>query len=297
MKIVVTGSSGQVGSYLLEHFAKSAEVLGIDNRESPFVEFSRFTTKKDVRDRDIGKLLKNADWVIHCAAQVSIEKSTKDPLFDAENNIMGTVNLLWNSFLHEVHNFLYISSAAVYGNPVRVPLDEEHPTKPLSPYGVSKLCGEKYTTAFAETYGLNSCIIRPFNIYSSRSDPKSPYSGVVTKFIAKATEGEPLVIEGNGSQTRDFVHISDVVDLIDLIVKKPQASTGRIFNCGTGQRSSILELAQLVQSNSKNKVEITHTVPRQGDIKDSCADMSAANNLLGFVPKVKLSDGIARLMA
>jgi len=297
MKIVVTGSSGQLGSYLLEHFAKNSEVIGIDNRESPFVEFSRFTTKKDVRDRDIGKIIENADWVIHCAAQVSVEKSTKDPLFDAENNILGTVNLLWNSFLHEVHNFLYISSAAVYGNPVRVPLDEEHPTNPLSPYGVSKLAGEKYTIAFAETYGLSSCVIRPFNFYSSRSDPKSPYSGVVTKFIAKASQGAPLVIEGDGSHTRDFLHINDVVDMIALIVKKPQASKGRTFNCGTGQHSSILELAQLVQSLSKKRIEITHTVPRQGDIKDSYADISAAKDLLGFEPKVKLSDGIARLMA
>ena len=297
MKMVVTGSSGQVGSYLVEHFAKEHEVTGIDNRPCPFPEAAKHTKSADIaKDKDLSRFLKNSDWVVHCAAQVSVEKSMKDPLFDAENNILGTVNLLWNSFLHEARNFLYVSSAAIYGEPIQVPLGEDHPTNPLSPYGVSKLCGEKYTMAFATAYGLSVCAVRPFNIYSSRADPQSPYSGVVTKFISRAKEGAPLLIEGDGNQTRDFIHIGDVVRMIDLIVKKPNVSVGRIFNCGTGKGSTVNELAELVQSLSERKVGIKHVAPRSGDIKHSHADVSSAQNLLGYAPKIALQAGIKELM-
>lgn len=297
MKIVVTGSSGQVGSYLLEHFLKEHEATGLDNRPCPFPDAATHTEFADIaKERDLSRFLRNADWVVHCAAQVSVERAMKDPVFDAENNIIGTVNLLWNSFLHEARNFLYVSSAAIYGDPVRVPLGEDHPANPLSPYGVSKLCGEKYALAFASAYGLSISIVRPFNIYSSRADPLSPYSGVVTKFMSRAREGEPLLVEGDGEQTRDFVHISDVVKLISLIVKKPNMSVGRVFNCGTGRGSSIMELARLIQSLSEKKVEIRHVAPRQGDIRESCADISAARDLLGYAPSVTLAEGIGGLM-
>jgi UDP-glucose 4-epimerase len=297
MKIVVTGSSGQVGSYIVEHFSKEHEVTGLDNRPCQFPEAAKHGEIADIaKEKDLSRFLKNADWVIHCAAQVSVERSMKDPLFDAENNVIGTVNLLWNSFLHEARNILYVSSAAVYGDPMRVPLGEDHPTNPLSPYGVSKLCGERYALAFAAAYGLSVCVVRPFNIYSSRADPNSPYSGVITKFISRAKEGIPLLIEGDGEQTRDFVHISDVVRMIALIVKKPNMSVGRIFNCGTGKANSILELAGIVQSLSKKKIDIKHVAPRPGDIRQSCADISAAQNLLGYCPGTELKEGIRQLM-
>jgi len=298
MKIVVTGSSGQVGSYLVEHLSEDNEVVGLDNRKCPYPGAARHSELADVaKSRDLGRYLKNADWVVHCAAQVSVERSLKDPVFDAENNVLGTVNLLWNSFLHEARHFLYVSSAAIYGDPTRVPIGEDHPANPLSPYGVSKLCGEKYATAFASAYGLSVCAIRPFNIYSSRADPASPYSGVITKFIGRARAGEPLLIEGDGKQTRDFVHISDVMRMVDLIIKKRNVSIGRTFNCGTGKSSSITELAELVQSLSKKRIGIEHVAPRQGDIRHSCADISAAESLLGYMPKKQLQEGIRELMA
>jgi len=297
MKMVITGSSGQVGSYLIEHFAKNHDAVGLDNRPCPFPEAAKHTKSVDVaKERELSKYLNGADWIIHCAAQVSVEKSIKDPFFDADNNILGTVNMLWNSFMHEVQHFLYISSAAIYGNPIRVPLAEDHPTNPLSPYGVSKLCGEKYTMAFATAYGLSVCAVRPFNIYSSRADPQSPYSGVVTKFISRAKEGLPLLIEGDGTQTRDFTHIDDVIRMIDLVVKKPNMSAGRVFNCGTGKGSTVNELAELVQSLSKMKIGIEHVAPRTGDIKHSYADISAAQNLLGYEPKTALQAGLKELM-
>lgn len=298
MKIVVTGSSGQVGSYLAEHFAKQHEVIGLDNRLCPFPEAAKLTRMVDLfKERDLKEHLKNADWIVHCAAQVSVERSLKDPLFDAENNAMATINLLWNSFLHEARHFLYVSSAAVYGDPIKVPLDENHPTNPMSPYGASKLCGERYALAFAGAYGLSVSIVRPFNIFSARADPSSPYSGVITKFVTWAKEGKPLLIEGDGKQTRDFIHMADVIRMIDLVLRKPNASIGRVLNCGTGKRNSILELASLVQSLSKKKVGIKHIAPRAGDIKHSCADIKMAEELLGYFPKVQLGEGLKELMA
>jgi len=297
MKIVVTGTSGQVGSYLMEHFSRKHEVIGLDNRPCPFASIADNTKPVNIfTERDLVKYVRDADWIIHCAAQVSVEKSMKDPIFDAENNVLGTLNLLWNAFLHESSHFLYISSAAVYGNPERVPLDEFHPTVPLSPYGASKLCGEKYVQAFAGGYGLSTVIIRPFNIYSRRADPESPYSGVITKFVNWGNEGAPLLIEGDGDQTRDFVHIGDVVNLIDLIVKKSNVSIGRIFNCGTGKQHSVTELAEIVQSVSPKKPAIKHIEPRQGDIKHSCADITLANQILDYMPKTELKDGIRELV-
>jgi UDP-glucose 4-epimerase len=246
--------------------------------------------------RDLSGFIKGADWLVHSAAQVSVEKSMKDPLLDAENNVIGTVNVLWNAFKHEARNILYVSSAAVYGNPVKVPLAEDHPTNPMSPYGASKLCGEKYALAFAAGYGLGVTIIRPFNIYSSRADPSSPYSGVITKFARRAKEGSPLLIEGDGKQTRDFVHMSDVVRMVDLIVRKPELSLGRVFNCGTGRRNSVLELAEMIQSLSGKRPAIKHVAPRVGDIKHSCADIASAEEILGFAPEMPLRDGLKEMM-
>jgi len=297
MKFVITGSSGQLGSYLMEHFAKKHEVIGLDNRVSPYPDIAKHARLVDIaRIKDLREYLVEVDWVIHAAAQVSVEKSIKDPLFDAENNVIGTVNLLWNSFRYEVKQFLYIGSAAVYGNPKTVPIDEGYPTDPLSPYGTSKLCGEKYAQAFSEAYGLSTVIVRPFNIYSRRADPESPYSGVITKFISWAKESEPLLIEGDGSQTRDFVHISDVVRMIDLIAHNP-SSAGRIFNCGTGKAHSISELAELIISLSPNKVTIKHGPPRPGDIKYSCANIQLAEEMLDYSPKMNLLEGLRELFS
>ncbi|MEM2839779.1 MAG: NAD-dependent epimerase/dehydratase family protein [Thermoplasmata archaeon] len=297
MRIVVTGTSGQVGSYLMEHLSKKHDVLGLDNRPCPYPDIEKNTRIVDVcLEKDLGRYLKGADWVIHCAAQVSVERSMKDPIFDANNNVLGTLNMLWNSFLHEAGHFLYVSSAAVFGNPQRVPIDEDHPTIPMSPYGASKLCGEKYVQAFSAGYGLSTVIVRPFNIYSKRADPESPYSGVITKFVGWAKQGKPLLVEGDGEQTRDFVHISDVLQMIDLVMKKASISLGRTFNCGSGKACSINALAETVRNLAGNRSEIKHVAPRQGDIRHSCADITLAREKLDYAPQMELEDGIRELL-
>jgi len=190
----------------------------------------------------VRKVVKDVDAVIHLAAQVSVENSWNDPVYDAENNVIATINLLKACSDYGVDRFVYISSAAVYGNPRYVPIDEEHPKNPISPYGVSKLTGEYYCRVFSDR--IHTVIIRPFNVFSARMDPNNPYSGVIAKFIHRAKQKLPPVIYGDGKQTRDFVHVRDVVNFIEIALKRGE--NGEAYNVGTRKETSILELAEII---------------------------------------------------
>ena len=294
MKILVTGAAGQLGSYLVERLSVEHEVTGLDLR-APEPQQETFV-KGDIKDYKLAmNLCKDKDAVIHAAAQVSVDRSVSDPVLDASENIMGTINMLEAATKTMAGQFIYISSAAIFGDPVKTPLDEGHPTSPLSPYGASKLAGEKYALAFHSTYGLNATSIRPFNIYSPRQDPLSPYSGVITRFIDMAKEGGPLTIHGDGSQTRDFVHAEDVVKMVELCLGNEKAY-GQIFNCGTGKATSVKELAEIVIELSGKEIELTFGERRKGDILHSLADISRAREILGYQPKVELKEGLGQLI-
>ena len=294
MKILVTGAAGQLGSYLVDELSKAHEVTGQDIRNSRF-DIKNFV-KGDIKEyRQAMDACKGKDTIIHAAAQVSVDRSISDPILDARENILGTINMLEAATKSMVNQFIYISSAAIFGNPIEVPLDENHPTRPLSPYGASKLAGENYAFAFQDTYGLKATSIRPFNIYSQRQDPKSPYSGVITKFIEMAGENRPLVIHGNGAQTRDFVHAHDVVKMIGLCLGNKRAY-GQTFNCGTGDAISIGELGKMIIRLSGRDIEIEHGESRKGDIMHSQADISKARELLGYEPSITLENGLKQLI-
>jgi len=279
--ILITGSSGQLGSYLVESIPDS---LGLDIRRSKYTKIVA-----DIRD-NLDYLLENykINTIIHAAAQVSVVKSVEKPKQDADNNIIGTINLLDYARRYDVEHFIYISSAAVYGEPEYLPIDEEHPTNPKSPYGLSKLTGEKYSLLYGELYGLKVASIRPFNIFSPRQDPNSPYSGVISIFVHRAKEGLPLIIYGDGEQTRDFVNVQDVVQLVKIVMEKK--ATG-IYNCGTGKETSINELANIIVELSGKEVEIVHSKPREGDIRRSYAEISRAKGI-GYVPSTNLKEDL-----
>jgi UDP-glucose 4-epimerase len=212
-------------------------------------------------------------------------------VFDASNNVTGTINLLNAARNASLKRFVYFSSAAVYGDPVHLPVDEAHPQNPVSPYGASKLSGEKYTLMFHEAYGLPSTAIRPFNIYSPRQDPSNPYSGVISKFIDHVSHGKPPVIFGDGSATRDFVSVHDVVAMVMLMIEKDE-SVGKVFNCGTGTPTTISELAQAVIRIYGKDLAAVNEPARPGDILYSYADISLARNQLGYEPEVTLDAGL-----
>jgi len=301
-KILVTGSLGQLGSYLSKDiFEDGKEVIGLDNRINKLSDeldsINKITLKEDIcDDKIVNKILDDVDAVVHCAAQVSVEKSLENPRYDAENNIIGTINLLQAAVeSSSVKRFIYISSAAIYGNPIELPISENHPLNPLSAYGLSKLTGEKYVNMFWQIHRLPTVVIRPFNIYSKRADPTSPYSGVISKFIGQVKANKPPIIEGDGNQTRDFIHAKDVVQMILLALEKKEAA-GEVFNCGCGKPTSINELADIVIKASGKKFKPVYTKERKGDIKYSYADIKKAKNVLNFKPNVKLEEGLKELV-
>ena len=282
--ILVTGSAGQIGSYVLESFENA---YGVDLK--PFKDLPILIG--DLRDYEfVKRVVKDADIVIHLAAQVSVEKSWKDPVFDLENNVIATINLLRASLDFGVEKFVYFSSAAVYGNPVYLPIDEEHQKNPISPYGVSKLFAEQYCRLFSDK--IDILILRPFNVFSERMNAEDPYSGVIAKFIARAKKKQPLVIYGDGKQTRDFVHVKDVLTALKIVLKR--GKSGEAYNVGTGKETSILELAKLVNELTGNE-GIVFEKPREGDIKRSYADISKLR-ALGFEPETDLRRDLEKLL-
>jgi len=292
MRILVTGSSGLIGGCVSEKLRGRHEVFGLDLKPSPYT-----TIVGDIRSYDlVEKAVSSVDAVIHCAAQTSVFRSIEDPLFDSENNVIGTLNLLEAARKSKkLKRFVYISSASVYGFPEYVPIDEDHPCRPISPYGVSKLTGELYARIYHEIYRVPTVCIRPFNVYGRGQDPSSPYSGVISKFLDRIIRGLPLVIHGDGWQTRDFIHVDDVADMIIMTMECEEA-VGETFNCGTGREVSINELARIMISISGYDLEIEHSDPRPGDIKRSYADTRKVEKILGFKPKISLEEGLKQLL-
>lgn len=296
MRVLVTGSSGQLGSYLCELLMRRHEVVGLDIRPQPFAVLKPFSVQGDIRiPADVRNALREVEAVVHSAAQVSVDKSIEDPITDAGVNVLGTVNVLHESARAGVRKFVYVSSAAIFGRPKYVPIDEDHPTHPMSNYGVSKLAGEKYALAYADMSRMEVVSVRPFNFYSIRADPQSPYSGVITKFATRLRAGLPPIIEGDGNQTRDFIHARDVSEMISLVLDKDGLG-GQVLNCGTGVSTSVLELAKKAIQISGNALEPQFTAPRLGDIRDSLCNPAKARNLLGFRARVSLEEGLAEMI-
>lgn len=296
-KILITGGLGQIGSYLVDRLHAGSQVTVLDNMSSGSsyaVPEGVRLVKDDISSPQAQELAASHDVVIHTAAQISVVRSMQEPVFDAQTNVFGTLNLLEGARLGNVRKFIYISSAAVYGNPQYLAIDEKHPQDPMSPYGASKLCGEKYCTMYHRAYGFPTVCIRPFNIYSPRQDPSNPYSGVISKFIARVSQGLSPIIFGDGSQTRDFVSAHDVVDMIALLIGDKHYN-GEVFNVGTGMKTSISELARLVLDAFGSDADIEYRDAVQGDIRDSYSDISKALRA-GYRPKVSLHEGLLEVI-
>lgn len=295
-KILVTGSSGQLGSFMCELLMRNNTVLGMDVRPQPYAHLQSISFVGDITEEaQVKQAVQGVNSIVHCAAQVSVERATQDPLFDAWTNILGTVTLLNEAVQAGVSKFIYVSSAAVYGQPKNLPIDENHPTNPTSNYGTSKLAGEKYAYNFAKNTKMETVMVRPFNFYSVRADPQSPYSGVITKFISRVGEDMPPIIDGDGRQTRDFIHARDVAAMIALALEK-EGLSGEVFNCGSGRSTSVNDLASMVIQISGKRLRAEYGPPRVGDIKDSLSNSAKARRMLGFEPKISLSEGLAELI-
>jgi UDP-glucose 4-epimerase len=300
MKILVTGGAGFIGSNLVEDLCRQNEVTVLDDLSTAnkpsrsFVEGLGIEfVRGSVTDANLLKrILTDIDYVFHQAAIPSVPRSIKDPLAVNRANVGGTLALLDSTVNAGVKKIVYASSSSVYGDAPALPKREDMQPDPKSPYAVSKLMGEHYMRVFNEIYGLKTISLRYFNVYGPRQDPESEYAAVIPKFIDAALEGKPLMIYGDGEQTRDFTYVADVVDAN----KKAMASgkTG-IYNIAGGKQININELAEKIIELTDSKSKIIHQKPRQGDVRRSLADISKARKELGFEPKVQLGEGLRKI--
>ncbi len=292
--VVVTGGAGFIGSHIAWELVKDNEVIIIDNLytgKEENVPPGAKLVKADVRDyQSIAELIGNADYVFHEAAQVSVVESIRDPVFTEEVNVIGTLNVL-KALLEGHGKLIFASSAAVYGDNRNLPLKETERPKPLSPYGVTKAAGEEYLRVYHELYGLPVVALRYFNVFGPRQG-FNQYAGVISIFINRALAGEPLVIFGDGKQTRDFIYVKDVVKA-NILAAESRKANGRVFNVATGRKTSILELAMKVIEIANANTSIIFDKPRPGDIRHSLADISEIRKL-GFEPEWSLEDGLKK---
>ena len=305
LRVLVTGGAGFIGSHTVDRFlAKGFEVVVLDSLRSGSLDNVRLHMGDerfkfvcgDVRDvRLVRDLVGGVDFVVHLAALVSVPESMQDPDLTYDINVNGTLNLLRACVDADVKRFVYASSCAVYGNADRLPIKEDCPPKPLSPYAFSKLKAESYVWKYFEDFELETVCLRYFNVYGPRQ-AYSEYSGVITQFINRIKRGLPLTIFGDGEQTRDFVHVEDVVEA-NMLALKCRNAIGEVFNIGTGVATSIKQLAQtLLELTNRKDLEILHCEAREGDVRHSVADISKAKEKLGYRPKVALKEGLKKLL-
>jgi UDP-glucose 4-epimerase len=301
----VTGGAGFIGSRLVGRLiSEGHEVAVLDNLfagttgnlKEHLSNSSFHLVRGDVRNsRAVKKAVRGATTVFHLAAIVDMPLSVENPVLTNDVNVGGTLSVLEASLAENVDRFIYTSSAAVYGEACYLPINEEHPTTPLSPYGVSKLAAENYCRNYHDIHGLETCCLRFFNIYGPGQRADS-YSGVISKFIRKVQRGESPVVHGDGKQTRDFIYIKDVIDACMLAMETAGADGGT-FNIGAGKPTTIIELADIIiELSGKTSIKPVHEEPRKGDIENSYADISKARKALNFRPKTELKNGLKSLM-
>jgi UDP-glucose 4-epimerase len=296
--ILVTGGAGFIGSNLVDRLSPESRVIVLDNLSSGSLsnlEKSRgriTLVKGDIRDKGLLKdLVAEVEFVFHLAANVGNVKSIEDPSFDMEVNVKGTLNLLEACLNSRVKRLVFSSSGAIFGEAKYLPVDEDHPLNPESPYGTSKLAAEKYCYAFHKVHSLPITALRYFNAYGPRQGT-SGYANVIAIFFQRIREGKPLTTYGDGEQTRDFVYVGDIVQANILAAISPKA-VGEIFNIGTGQAASVNQLISIISELSGREQAVVRAAPRAGEVKHSLANIDKARRLLGYEPATDIRRGLS----
>lgn len=300
--ILVTGGAGFIGSELVHQLAASGRrVFVVDNlvngqRERLNDLLGRISLEvADIRDSDaMTKLMRDVSVVFHLAC-LGCRHSLHSPRENHDVNATGTLGLLAAARSAGVDRFVYVSSSEVYGTAMRVPITEDHPTFPATVYGASKLAGESYTRAYFRSYGYPTVVVRPFNTYGPRCHHEGDSGEVIPKFLLRCLVGQPMVIFGDGTQTRDFLYVEDTARGI-AAAGTADALVGETVNLGSGREIAISDLARRVaRAAGTPDAEVVHDIPRPGDVLRLLADASKAERLLGFRPQVSLDDGLTRL--
>jgi nucleoside-diphosphate-sugar epimerase len=297
---LVTGGAGFIGSHLAEelvrrgHRVRIVDSLITGKRANiehiAPVEF----IEGDLADPDVARqAVDGCEFVLHQAAIPSVPRSVKDPITSNRANVDATVNVLVASKDAGVRRVVFAGSSSVYGDSATLPKHEAMPPNPLSPYALQKLVGEQYLQLFTRLYGLETVSIRYFNVFGPRQDPSSPYSGVISVFATALLENRSPRIYGDGEQTRDFTYVANVVDGVLRACEAPKAS-GEVINVATGGRISLNELFEEIKTIVGATAAPTYAAAREGDVRDSQADIRKAKAVLGYEPTVSFGDGLRR---
>src|SRR5262245_35948371 len=301
MRYLVTGGAGFIGSNIVDELVRRGHDVAVldDLSSGKRTNLEQVAGKVDLQvgsitDLDtIRKACKGTDYVIHLAARTSVPRSVKDPIESNRINIDGTLNVLVAARDAKARRVVFAASSSAYGETPILPKVESMQPAPISPYGVTKYVGELYAQVFGRVYGLENACVRYFNVFGPRQDPTSQYSGVLSRFMLAVLEGKKPVIYGDGEQSRDFTFIENVVDQTLRACEAPDAS-GRVFNGGTGSRITLNQVIGLLAKISGQPIEAVYDPPRNGDIRDSQADISLARRVLGYEPKVQFEEGLRR---
>lgn len=308
-KILITGGAGFIGSNLCEHFLqKGFEVVCLDNfatghrhNIAAFLSNPNFQLiEGDIRNlEDCKKAVKGAAYVLHQAALGSVPRSLKDPITSNEVNVSGFLNMLVASRDEGVKRFVYAASSSTYGDSENFPKVEHIIGKPLSPYAITKYVNELYADIFSRTYGLETIGLRYFNVFGQRQDPNGAYAAVIPKFVLQLVHKESPVINGNGSYSRDFTYIDNVIQMNELamLTNNPEA-INTVYNVAYGDRNTLKDLVGLLKQYLSvfdpeiENVEVIHGPNRPGDIPHSLASIEKAKTLLGYAPKFSFQEGL-----
>lgn len=303
MHFLVTGGLGFIGSHLVDQLASEAhEITIVDNLSSG--NRDNLTAKgriklivKDILDLGITDLPSPIDGVAHLGAISSVQSSWSQVRLSHDSNLTATLRIIELCASLKIPRLVFASSAAVYGEPEQLPIDENHSTRPTSPYGLQKLASEEYGRLFASHAGLAFIALRLFNVYGPRQLADSPYSGVITRFSEAARAGRPAMINGDGFQTRDFVYVKDAAAAFTAaLICDSKPSNTLVYNIGTGTATSIRALANYMNKFcASGELSVSSAPIPPGDIKHSCANISAARRYLGFEPQWSLEQGLSSM--
>lgn len=301
MRYLVTGGAGFIGSNIVDELVKRGQEVVVLDDLSAGKEANLAAVREKI-NLHIGTVTdlaavqsacKGVQFVIHLAARTSVPRSVLNPLESNHVNIDGTLNVLVAARDAQVRRFVFAASSAAYGETPMLPKVETMPAQPISPYGVTKYVGEMYAQVFGRVYGLENASIRYFNVFGPRQDPTSQYSGVLSRFMLAVIEGQAPVIYGDGEQSRDFTYVENVVDETLRACEAPGAS-GLVFNGGTGARTTLNEVLKMLSRITGQTIHAKYDAARNGDIRDSQADVSLARKILGYEPRVLFEEGLRR---
>ena len=296
---LVTGGAGFIGSHLVKKLLKKGRVRVIDNfstgKKENIKGLDIELIEADIRNPEkVKNACRGIDCIFHLAAIPSVTRSLKNPLPTNEVNVEGTLNLLIAAKENNVKRFVYSSSSSVYGENQKLPKKESMSPDPISPYAVSKLAGEYYCRLFSKLYYLEVIILRYFNVFGERQDPKGEYAAAIPKFIISALNKKRSTVYGDGEQRRDFTYVENTVEATIFASEAPEKAIGKTFNVASGKVRTVNEVLLYLNKILYQKIEPIYTKPRVGDIKDSWADISQANNLLGYSPRIDFENGLRK---